>query len=112
MKQPDEGDTKYDWTIVKEYFPQPVSPTDRSEADRVRIGLKPSKTIEEVGKNEVILSNLTVIADQQTTKAYFENVYLTEGDKDKVVCTDTDKVTTKKIMVVSLPSKQDCLNFK
>ena len=61
----DEGEIKYDWSIAKEYFPQPESPTDRSEARRNRLGLQPSKTIEQIGTSKVIMSNLNIVGDTQ-----------------------------------------------
>ena len=112
FKQHDEGDDKFDWTIAKEYFPQPVSPTDRTEAERDRRGLKPSKTIEQIGTNKVIVANLTVNADLESTMAYFENNFLEPADKDKVDKVDNTKLINKNMLVVSLPSKQECARFK
>ena len=40
-KQKDEEDIKYDWSIVKEYYPEPQSPTDREEIRHNREGLIP-----------------------------------------------------------------------
>ena len=112
FKEHDQGDEKYDWTIAKEYFPQPVSPTDKGEADRDRRGLKPSKTIEQIETNKVIISNLTVNSDLESTMAYFENNFLEKGDKDKVGPVLTDKLMSKNMLIVTLPSKQDCVSFK
>ena len=39
---------------AKEYFPQPGSPTDKSEAERDKQGLRASKTSEQIGTNKVI----------------------------------------------------------
>ena len=36
MKQKDVGDEKFDWTIVKEYYPEPESPTPRDEGSQNR----------------------------------------------------------------------------
>ena len=55
MKQKDLEETKYDWTIVREYSPEPESPTPKSDTSRIRTGLIPSKTIEMVDKNYVSL---------------------------------------------------------
>jgi hypothetical protein len=112
MRQPDDGEIKYDWSIAKEYFPQPESPTDRTETQRDRQGLKASKTIEEIGTKRVILSNLTVTADKDATEAYFRNTFLKAEDKHKIESVDSDKVVAKKILVVTLSTKQDCADFK
>ena len=112
FKQHDEGEEKFDWTIAKEYFPQPVSPTDRTEAERDRRGLKPSKTIEQIGTNKVILANLTVNADLDSTMAYFENNFIEPTDKDKVDQVDSSKLINKNMLIVSLSSKQECNLFK
>ena len=68
FKQTDKNDIKYDWSIDKEYYPQPVSPTDRTQVQRDRQGLQPSKTIEQLGTSKVILSNLVVNADKESTE--------------------------------------------
>ena len=112
MRQPDDGELRYDWTIAKEYFPQPQSPTDRSETQRDRQGLKASKTIEQIGTNKVILSNLTVTADMATTKAYFKDTFVTADDKEKIVEVDAEKVVSKKLIIVTLRSKKECADFK
>ena len=112
MKQHNEGEIKYDWTIAKEYFPQPVSPTDRNEADRNRQGLKPSKTIEQINKNKIIISNLKITGDKEATKEYFEKDFLAPQDNLKVVEINADKVVDKKILIVTLSSKEDCEHFK
>ena len=112
MKEKDEGEIRYDWTIAKEYFPQPVSPTDRTEADRNRQGLKASKTIEQINKNKIIISNLKVTGDKEATKDYFEKEFLEPQDNLKVVEINADKVVDKKILIVTLSSKQDCDYFK
>ena len=112
FKEHDKDDNKYDWTIAKEYFPQPVSPTDRGEADRDRRGLKPSKTIEQIETNKVIVSNLNVNADLESTMAYFENNFLEPADRDKVGVVVSDRLMTKNLLIVSLPNKQDCADFK
>ena len=114
MKQPDDTttNTKYDWTIVKEYYPEPESPTDRTETNRTREGLKPSKTIEQVDKNVVILSDLTVTADKVTTIGYFQNIYLTGGDREKVLYINADQLTSKRIMIITLIGRQECFDFK
>ena len=112
MKEPNEGDIRYDWTIVKEYFPQPESPTDRTQAQRDRLGLKPSKTIEQLNTNKVILSNLKVTGSNEETKEYFKKEFIADSDKDKVIEVDADKATSKNILVVTLASKQDCSYFK
>ena len=112
MKEKDEGEIRYDWTIAKEYFPQPVSPTDRTEADRNRQGLKASKTIEQINKNKIIISNLKVTGDKETTKDYFEKEFLEPQDNLKIIEINADKVVDKKILIVTLSSKQDCDYFK
>ena len=112
FKQNDEEGIKYDWTIAKEYYPEPVSPTDRSESNRDRQGLKPSKTIEQIGTTKVIMSNLTVTADKETTEEYFKNAYVKPEDRDKVKEVFANKVVSKNILVVTLPSKEDCYEFK
>ena len=112
MKEKDEGEIRYDWTIAKEYFPQPVSPTDRTEADHNRQGLKASKTIEQINKNKIIISNLKVTGDKETTKDYFEKEFLEPQDNLKIIEINADKVVDKKILIVTLSSKQDCDYFK
>ena len=112
MKQPNEGEIKFDWTIAREYFPQPESPTDRSEAERDRRGFRPSKTIEQLETNKVFISNLNVLGNDDDTKEYFKNSFLTAKDKDKDIKVDAAKATTKKLLVVTLASPQDCSEFR
>ena len=112
MKQPNEGEIRYDWTIAREYFPQPVSPTDRTEADRNRQGLKASKTIEQINTNKIIISNLKVTESKEATTEYFEKKFLEPQDNLKVVEINADKVVEKKLLIVTLLSKQDCEYFK
>ena len=112
MKQPNEGEIKFDWTIAREYFPQPESPTDRSESERDRRGFRPSKTIEQLETNKVFISNLNVLGNDDDTKEYFKNSFLTAKDKDKDIKVDAAKATTKKLLVVTLASPQDCSEFR
>ena len=74
--------------------------------------MKPSKTIEQIETNKVIISNLTVNSDIDSTMAYFENNFLDPADKEKVGPVFTDKLISKSMLIVSLPSKQDCVRFK
>ena len=114
MKQHDDPstDTKYDWTIVKEYYPEPESPTDRSEAHRSRVGLIPSQTIEMVNINKVILSDLSPMTDKMTTMAYFQNVYLIGEDRKKVLFINGEQVMSKRIIVITLSDRKECFDFK
>ena len=112
FKQTDKDDIKYDWSIAKEYYPQPVSPTDRTQVQRDRQGLQPSKTIEQLGTSKVILSNLVVNADKDSTEEYFRNVFVKTEDKGKVSKVIADKVVSKNILIVELESKKDCVDFK
>ena len=97
FKQPDTEGIKYDWSIAKEYFPQPISPTDRTESNRDRQGLQASKTIEQIGTSKIILSNLTVNADLESTMTYFKNVFVKPEDLDKVGDIVTEKLISKNI---------------
>ena len=106
------GVSRYDWTTVKEYFPEPESPTDRTESNRDRQGLVASKTIEQIGANKVILSNLTIKIDHDTTKTYFENEFLDPENLLKVEEVNTDKLVTKNLMVVTMSTQKDCADFK
>ena len=112
FKQPDADGIKYDWSIAKEYFPQPVSPTDRTETNRDRQGLQASKTIEQIGTSKIILSNLTLNGDLESTMTYFENVFVKPEDKDKLGEIMTDKLVSKNILIVTLPDKKACSDFK
>ena len=44
--------------------------------------------------------------------AYFENNFLEPADEEKVGPALTDKLISKSMLIVSLPSKQDCVRFK
>ena len=112
FKETDKDDIKYDWTIAKEYYPQPVSPTDRTQVQRDRQGLRPSKTIEQLGTSKVILSNLAVNADRESTVEYFKNVFVKAEDKEKVLEVFSDKVVTKNVLIVALSTKKECADFK
>ena len=112
MKQKDEDDIKYDWTIAKEYYPEPESPTDRSEARRTRQDLRPSKTIEMVSKNFLFLSNLTIMENKENTVKYFRDTYILHEDRDKVVETDGEQVMTKHFLKVELIDRQSCHEFR
>ena len=83
MKQKDEGENKFDWTIVKEYYPEPESPTPKNEIAKSRIGLKPSKTLEMIGKNYVFLSDINTDSNKELTEKYFLEVYLGKKTTDK-----------------------------
>ena len=112
FKQHDAEGIRYDWSIAKEYFPEPVSPTDRTQTNRDRQGLQASKTIEQIGTSKVILSNLTVNGEVETVKEYFLNSFIKPEDKDKIGEISVDKLVSKKILIVELPSKKDCAEFK
>ena len=112
MKQKDEDDVKFDWTIVKEYFPEPISPTDRQEISRNREGLRPSKTIEMVRKNFVFFSDLETKEDMDSTVRYFREVYLTDGDNEKVSTVDAEFVMSKHYMTVEVADRNMCKEFK
>ena len=43
---------------------------------------------------------------------YFENVFVKPEDKDKLGEIVTDKLVSKNILIVSLPSKKACSDFK
>ena len=108
----EEGTIKYDWSIAKEYFPQPESPTDRGEANRNRLGLKPSKTIEQIGTSKVIMSNLNITGDNVATKEYFDKAFVKPEDLDKIVEVNVEKAVAKKLIIVTLHTKEDCTYFK
>ena len=112
MKQKDQDNIKYDWTIAKEYYPEPESPTDHSEARRNRQGLKPSKTLEMVSKNFVFFYNLSVKDSKEDTVKYFMEVYLDQQDRDMVVETDNTQVMEKYFMKVELSDRQHCYKFR
>ena len=75
MKQKDADELKYDWTIVKEYIPEPVSPSE-NEGVKTREGLLPSKTLEMVGKNFIFLSDISPKENKEATVKYFTETYL------------------------------------
>ena len=110
MRDLDEGGLKYDWTIVKEYFPEPESPTDKGEASRTRVGLTATKPLQEADKNVIIFTNLVIKDDKDTTVDYFRRRYLTNGDDKKVVQVDGNKLD-KKMLVVTLTDRQACFDF-
>ena len=112
MKQKDAGDSKFDWTIVKEYFPEPESPTPKSDRSQIRTGLMPSKTIEMVGKNYVFLSDLTALEDDSKTLSYFKEVYLNKEDLDSIMEIDSDNMMTKRFLKIKLNDRKSCLDFK
>ena len=110
MKKLDQGEQKYDWIIMKEFYPEPEVPTDKGEVSRSRVGLTATKPLEDAEKNVVILSNLTITADKDPTETYFRDVYLTKGDDKKVVNVNTNKIG-QKILIVTLIDRQACLDF-
>ena len=110
MKKLDQGEQKYDWIIMKEFYPEPEVPTDKGEVTRSRVGLTATKPLEDAEKNVVILSNLTITADKDPTESYFRDVYLTKGDDKKVVNVNTNKIG-QKILIVTLIDRQACLDF-
>ena len=112
MKQKDQDNIKYDWTIANEYYPEPESPTDNSEARRNRQGLIPSKTLEMVSNNFVFFSNLAVKDGKENTVKYFMEVFLDHQDRDKVVETDSAQVMEKYFLKVELTDRQNCFKFK
>ena len=112
MKQKDEDDIKYDWTIAKEYYPEPESPTDYSEARRTRQNLRPSKTLEMVSKNFVFFFNLSVKDNTENSIKYFRDTYVLHGDRDKVVSTDGEQVMAKHFLKVEMLDRQSCHKFK
>ena len=97
---------------MREYFPEPVSPTYRTFKQRSRLGLMPSKTIEQFGMNKVILSNLVVTGSSEDTKEYFKNTFMEAADQEKVIEVDAEKVTDKKVLIVTLRTKEECSMFK
>ena len=110
MKKLDQNEQKYDWIIMKEFYPEPEVPTDKGEVGRTRAGLTATKPLEEAEKNVVILSNLSINADKGPTETYFRNVYLTGGDDQKVIQVNTNKID-QKILIVTLTDRQACLDF-
>ena len=64
---------------------------------------------EQIKTNKVISFKLIVEEDLRLTMACFKNNYL---DRDKVSSYNTNKLLNKNILVVTLPSKQDCARFK
>ena len=58
------------------------------------------------------MSDLTVTADKVTTTDYFQNTFLTGGDREKVKYINTDQVTSKRIMIITLSNRQECFDFK
>ena len=97
---------------MREYFPEPVNPTDRTFKQRSRLGLMPSKTIEQFGMNKIIMSNLVVTRSSEDTKEYFKNTFVEAPDQEKVIEVDAEKVTNKEVLVVTLRTKQECSIFK
>ena len=112
MKQKDEEGKKYDWTIAKEYYPEPISPTDHSEVRRNREGLHPSKTIDMIDKNFVFFSDLTVKESKETTVKYFEEVYLSREDRSKVSDVSAEQVMDKRFLKLKLSSREQCHELK
>ena len=112
MKQKDEEDKKYDWTIAKEYFPEPISPTDHAEIRRNREGLVPSKTLEMIDKNFIFFSGLAVKENKESTIKYFQEVYLSEDDRSKIVEVSAEQIMDKHFLKLKLSNREDCHNFK
>ena len=90
MKQKDEDDNRFDWTIVKEYYPEPESPTAQNEVAKNRIGLKPSKTLEMIDRNYIFLSDLWKKESKEATLKYFTEVFVAEEDRPKVLEVDSE----------------------
>ena len=112
MKQKDQENKKYDWTIAKEYYPEPQSPTDHAEIKRNREGLFPSKTVEMVDKNFIFLSNLSVKESKDATVQYFKEVYLSKDDISKITEISADQIMEKNYMKVKLLNREHCHEFK
>ena len=85
MKDLDEGEQKSDWMIMKEFYPEPETPTDKGETNRTRVGFKATKPLE-------------------------EKKYLTNGDDTKVLQVNTDKIE-KKLLIVTLTDRKTCFDF-
>ena len=111
MKQKDVDELKYDWTIVKEYIPEPVSPTEKENV-KSREGLLPSKTLEMVGKNFIFFSDLCPKENKEATVKYFSETYLSNEDKEKVVDIDAENVMAKRYIRVKMSERQSCHDFK
>ena len=117
MKQKDEEGKKYDWTIAKEYYPEPQSPTehasgDQAEAKRSREGLFPSKTLEMINKNFIFFSDLTVKENKETTVKYLQEVYLNQEDKTKIVEISVDQIMEKHFVKMKLSKREYCQELK
>ena len=112
MKQKDIGEDSFDWSIVKECSREPESPTLTNEGHRPRVGLKPSKTVEMIGKNFIFFSDLTLDIDKEATVKYFVEVYLDKKDSEKVLEVDSENLMEKHFLKIKLPERSDCHEFK
>ena len=109
MRKLNDGDLKYDWTIVKEFCPEPETPTDKAEAHRTRVGLSVTQPLLAAEKNVVILSNL-VIKEEQDIMAYFKTEFVQPVDQHLVSQVNAEKIT-KQMLIVTLPDRQACQDF-
>ena len=112
MKQKDEDDNRFDWTIVKEYYPEPESPTAQNEVAKNRIGLKPSKTLEMIDRNYIFLSDLWKKESKEETLKYFTEVFVAEEDRPKVLEVDSEFLMEKDYLKVKLVDRDACHYFK
>ena len=105
-----EGKPKGDWIEMKEFYPPPEMPGDKNETNRSRAGLTgTTKPLTAEEQNVGIFSNLIFKADKTQSEEYFTQVYLTNGDNQKV--TKVQCNMDKKVLVASLIDMQACKDF-
>lgn len=106
MKKPDEGNLKFEWTIVKEWYPKRGE--GGSEARRggggSSVGL-PTQPLTQEDKNKVIIADLPEMSEVDR-KNKFE-LFLEKGDKKNI----SDLFFTDKHIILSFKQKDKSLDF-
>lgn len=105
MKKPDEGNLKFDWTIVKEWYPkrgEGGSHAHRGGEGSVGI---PTQPLTQEDKNKVIIADMPEMSEVDM-KNKFE-LFLEKGDKKNI----SDTYFTEKYIILSFKQKDKSQDF-
>ena len=103
MKSPDQSDSKFQWTIVREWFPKQslaLKPQGKPQE-----GLKPTQPLTALDKSKVLVSDLPDLSPEEIKDKFSR--FIEEGDRGKI----KEIVHKGKCAVVSLTTIDEARKF-
>ena len=114
IKMVDKGPIKYDWVNHKEFVPLQSIPGDKSEPKKTRVGLTPTPQLTLKDQAFVIFSDLAPnpSGDKSVLSQFKEDYIITGHRADITEMIDSADKGDRRRIIVKLPTRLLCLEFK